>query len=224
MRSFGAVPFLVCVMVLLSCTYSATSLANPVEPSALVHHVPSDSSSAPIIDWFGPPENSTEGMTICWDGLYNGQTEEVWDFEVWVNDTDGVDSVIFRFLCGSSSEWENKTTTLIEGNSTSGLYAGNLTYPVEWNWEKEYPVVPYSVFSFKVFANDSLGNWAETTTRTYMGGYVVVYPPSTSTTLGIPYGWLFLGAIGGAFGIVAVIFVLYSIRIRRSLRASHEEV
>jgi hypothetical protein len=154
-----------------------------------------------------------------WDGIYNGQTEEVWDFDIWVHDPDGVDYVIFRFQRGLTSEWENETAVLIEGNSTTGLYSGNLTYSVQWNSEMEYPNPSYFVFSFKVFANDSLSNWAETTTMTYMGGYVVISLSSTTTIVSNPYNWLVLPAVGTALAAVVILFVLRSKRVQ--CRAQH---
>jgi hypothetical protein len=147
-----------------------------------------------------------------WDGAYTGQTEEVWNFTVWVNDTDTVDCVIFRFQYGSSPEWDNKTTTLISGNSTIGLYAYNLTCSVGWNEEMQYPSLAYSAFSFKVFANDSLGNWAETTTISYTGGYIVIFPPSTTTVTDGPtgdlFGWSIFVAIGAALVAIVAIATL----------------
>ena len=208
-KSFRIVTVLGLVMLIL-VGVSATSIDNSKENSVGIHSILSDSSSAPIIDWFGPEENSTELATIMWDGVYTGQTQEVWSFDVWVHDVDDVDCVLFRFLCGSNSEWENKTTKRIEGNSTSGLYAGNLTYSVEWNWDYGSPAPEYNAFSFKVFANDSLGNWAETTTITYIGGYLVVFSPSTNTTTSINEldSQLFLVAVGAAGVIVVAILVL----------------
>ncbi|TFG28691.1 hypothetical protein EU527_16925 [Candidatus Thorarchaeota archaeon] len=212
--SFRIVTVLVLAIMVLAGV-SATLLAGSTENSVRTHYIPSDSSSAPIIEWFGPAENSTEYATVCWDGAYTGQTQEVWSFEVWVHDTDGVDCVLFRFLCGSNSEWENKTTERIEGNSTSGLYAGNLTYSVEWNSEYNSPAPEYNIFIFKVFANDSLGKWAETTTITYMGGYIVIFSPSTSTTTTInnpDYQLLLVAA--GASGVIFVIVLV--LRLKRA--------
>jgi hypothetical protein len=165
-------------------------------------HATSDSSDPPTIEWFERPENTT-GLVFMYDGVYNGQTEEVWNYEIWVNDTNGVDTVIFRFTW--EGEWINRSTTIIDGDEIRGLYAGNLTYSVEWNWTSGHPSPPRFGFSFKVFANNTLGNWVETTTVTYNGGYMLIYAPIEYILLGTPLGW---AIIGGSISIVTVVVVL----------------
>ncbi len=143
--------------------------------------VPSqEASGGPIIQWYGL-ENET--IAIAWDGAYTGQTEEVWSYSVWVNDTDGVSTVLFRYLWMGETEWMNRTARRISGDTINGRYTGNLTYAVWWNETSGYPETEGSGgnFYFKIWANDTLGNWSETSSIAYMGGYWYVSRPSTLT-------------------------------------------
>ena len=136
-------------------------------------------SNPPIIQWPHSPVNATYTPVIAWDGAYTGQTQEVWSWTYWVNDTDGVDTVLFRFRWGYEDEWFNRSTVRVEGNSTNGRYNGNLTWGVEWNWEEGRPewIDGGGSFGFKIFANDTLGNWIETSVIQYTGGYMIINPP-----------------------------------------------
>jgi len=194
---------------LLSMTSGTTQSYKSSHGLAPDAHSTADSSDPPTIDWFGPPDNSTTEPIICWDGVYSGQTREIWSFEIWVNDTDGVDTVIFRFEW--QYEWLNRSTTLIEGNETRGLYAGNLTWGVVWDWTKMLPNPTGGSFSFKVFANDTVGNWVETTEVSYIGGYYAIYTPLRTTPVGTPLGW----AAVGVSAIIIAIVVLLILRSRR---------
>ena len=145
-----------------------------------IHMILSQSgTNPPTIGWPYGPSNATCIPAIYWDGAYTGQTQEVWTWTYWVNDTDGVDTVLFRFRWGYEDEWFNRSTVLVEGNSTNGRYKGNLTWGVEWNWEEGRPewVDGSGTFWFKVWANDTLGNWNETPSVHFMGGYMIVNPP-----------------------------------------------
>jgi hypothetical protein len=153
-------------------------------------HVTADSSDPPTIEWFGLPENSTDTMELIIDGIYSGQTKETFDYAIWINDTDGVDVVIFRFQI--YGQWENQTPTLIEGNETRGLYAGGYTCSIQWDWLRARPEPSGVGFRFKVFANDTLGNWRETTTYHVSLGYFVIIPPFPYV-LATPFGILIIG-------------------------------
>ncbi len=135
-------------------------------------------SSGPTIDWTYGPDG--ENVTLCWDGMYDGQTEEVWPHWVWVNDTDGVDTVLFMYRWMGESNWRNVTGVLKEGNATRGYYNGNFSYRVWWNYTAARPQCEGSGgnFHFKVFANDTLGHWSGTPILTYTGGYMIVKPPT----------------------------------------------
>ncbi len=132
----------------------------------------------PTIDWYGP-ENSSSTVVIAWDGAYTGQTEDNWALRAWINDTDGVDIVIYMFRETTGTEWNNVTPSLVEGNDTIGCYQYNYTYAVWWNYTLGYPQVEGTGgnFDFKIFANDSLGHWTKTGILTYSGGYMLVVPP-----------------------------------------------
>jgi hypothetical protein len=137
------------------------------------------SSDPPIIGWSHSTANATCIPVIAWDGAYTGQTQEVWTWTYWVNDTDGVDAVLFRFRWNYDDEWFNRSAIRIAGNTNNGQYRGNLTWDVVWNWQNGSPewVNGSGTFWFKVWANDTLGNWNETSPVHYMGGYLLVNPP-----------------------------------------------
>ncbi len=140
-------------------------------------HVWSQASNGPRIEWYDIPENGT--LAFAWDGACTGQTEEVWTHRHWVNNSDGVDSVIFRYRWFSESEWRNKTATKIQGNETRGLYESNFTYAVWWNYGTGRPETEGSGgnFYYKVWANATVVNWNEVPEVCYMGGYMYVKPP-----------------------------------------------
>jgi hypothetical protein len=162
-------------------------------------------SEGPTIEWFGL--TGTEQLAIAWDGAYTGQTEEVWTHSQWINDSDGVDSVIFRYRWTGETEWMNRTGTLIEGNDTRGYYSANFTYAVWWNYETGRPETEGSGgnFYFKIWANDTLGNWNEVGPMQYMGGYMFVEPPLDYYLWRTPLGWAMIGI---PVAIASVVIVL----------------
>ncbi len=83
--------------------------------------------------------------------------------EVRVNDSDGVSTVFFRFNPVGNDTWFNVTATRVEGNSTEGTYTASF----EWT---------HTSVDFKVFANDTLGEWSETGSIRYLIDYVGVSP------------------------------------------------
>lgn len=166
-------------------------------------------SSGPTIDWqYG---DDGQNASLCWDGVYDGQTEEVWSNWVWINDTDGVDSVLFMYMWIGQSNWMNVTGALKEGNSTKGYYNGNFSYRVWWNYTESRPEWEGSGgnFYFKVFANDTLGHWSDTPILTYMGGYLIVKPPTPFFLT--PVGLTIIAAVA----VASVIIVLAVIRKRK---------
>ena len=161
-------------------------------------------SEGPVIGWIGAQGNET--MVIAWDGVYTGQSQEVWRHLIQVNDTDGVDTVIFMYRWISESEWTNKTGVLIEGNETVGWYVANFTYAVWWDYDTGRVMTEGNGgnFHFKIFANDTLGNWNMTGILTYMGGYMLVNPPPDAF-IRSPLG---LGIIGTSVAVVVVVLVV----------------
>lgn len=125
----------------------------------LITNTPSFGSSetGPSISWYPDPN-----VTLAIDGAYTGQSQEIYVRRVWVNDSLGVDSVIFRFKWSYDEEWRNRTTVLVEGNETIGRYKGNLTWPAPGGGR----------FQFKVFANNTSGYWYETSPMTVYFGYL----------------------------------------------------
>ena len=136
------------------------------------------SELGPTIEWSGPA-NSSESVMLAWDGAYTGQTEDSWTLSAWINDTDGVDTVLFSFRTFLDSEWTNRTPSRIEGNDTRGLYQFNYTYAVWWNYTLSAPQWDGTGgnFDFKIIANDTLGHTTETGILIYSGGYMIVNPP-----------------------------------------------
>ncbi|MGY5854312.1 MAG: hypothetical protein RTU92_12145 [Candidatus Thorarchaeota archaeon] len=158
-----------------------------------------ETDGAPIIEWFAEL-NATNSPGIAYDGAYTGQTEEVWRFTHWVNDSDGVDTVLFRFWRSLEDGWFNTTPLRIQGDEHNGRYQGNLTWAVSWDWANARPIPAGGGFFFKIYANDSLGNWVETGYFECSGGYMIVNPPL--------HYYLFsswgLALLGLAFGCVAI--------------------
>ena len=135
-----------------------TSYIVPIgSPAAIIDPSFDFSETGPSISW--PPEPVP---TLFMDGAYTGQSQEIFDYWVWVNDSIGVDSVIFRFKWSYDEEWRNRTTVLVEGNETLGRYKGNLTWPAPGG----------GVFQLKIFANNTSGYWNETSPMTVHFGYL----------------------------------------------------
>ncbi len=127
------------------------------------------SELGPSISWFPDPN-----VTMFCDGSYDGQTQETFDYRVWVNDSLGVDLVLFRFKWSYEEEWVNRTARLVEGDEFHGRYKGNLTWPAPGGGR----------FEFKVFANNTLGHWNETSPMTVFFGYLYWNPIYT------PHFWI----------------------------------
>jgi len=167
-------------------------------------------TEGPTIEWF--ETTGTEQVAIAWDGAYTGQTEEVWTNSRWVNDSDGVDTVIFQYRWTVETEWMNRTSTLIEGNNTMGHYSANFTYAVWWNYETGWPETEGSGgnFYFRIWANDTLGNWNEVEPMLYMGGYMFVEPPADYILWRTPLGWAMIGSVV----VVASVVIIWMSRRR----------
>ncbi len=146
--------------------FTLTTFLVSCEPIMATNILSLDSSeTGPTIAWFPEP---VPNLSI--DGAYTGQTQEIFERRVWVNDSHGVDSVIFRFKWDYDEEWRNRSTVLVEGNETLGRYRGNLTWPAPGG----------GVFQFKIFANNTLGYWNETSPMTVRFGYMYWNPLLTS--------------------------------------------
>ncbi len=189
MRRVGAALIL---LVWLGCVVFAGVSATEPDEFPIYNHQQSP-SDGPTIEWYNI--TGTEQIIIAWDGAYTGQTEEVWTNSRWINDSDEVDTVIFRYKWHGETEWMNRIATLIEGNVTLGRYSANFTYAVWWNYDAGHPEVEGSGgnFYFKIWANDTLGNWNEVEPMQYTGGYMVVEPPLDYVLWRTPLGWAIIG-------------------------------
>ncbi|MHA3963063.1 MAG: hypothetical protein AM325_005940 [Candidatus Thorarchaeota archaeon SMTZ1-45] len=152
----------------------------------------------PNISWFPDPN-----VTMAIDGYYNGQNQEIFDYWVWVNDSLGVDSVIFRFKWSNDEKWLNRTTGLIEGDEFHGRYKGNLTWPAPGGGN----------FQFKVFANNTLGYWNETSPMSVWFGYLYWNPIYT------PHFWI-LFVILPLVSLIGLVGV-WKLRQKRTLSWTH---
>jgi hypothetical protein len=150
------------ILILLSFTTCSFQIEKPALNQT--HELTYSSSDGPTIEW-DPYWNAT----IAMDGMYEygGQTTEFFDCSVWVNDSDGVDTVLFRFSWVGTDYWINRTTVRMEGNETRGKYFGNLTWPAPKT----------GTFHLKFFANDTLGNWSESPNMTVEFSYIYAYSP-----------------------------------------------
>jgi len=142
---------LLLVMAALLLVYPVSAVS--LKPS----HSPSSNGSPSVEDWY------TGELVV--DAHSFGGGEDSFASGYWVSDPDGVSTVLFRFRMSGNESWVNRTTQMTSGNVTNGYYAGHLTYEVK-------PIVR---FEFKVFANDTLGNWIETEPMTVEYAYVI-YP------------------------------------------------
>lgn len=193
------------LFVLFLCITASMPVLAHHRSNALAY-VQRQTSNGPTIEWYDVPENGT--LAFSWDGAYTGQTEEVWTHRHWVNDSDGVDCVIFRYRWSSEGEWTNKTATQIHGNETRGLYESNFTYAVWWNYETGRPETEGSGgnFYYKVWANDTMGNWNEVPEVGYMGGYMYVEPPPVAGLWSIlELVFLILVIVGGIVGLAVLV-------------------
>ena len=198
MKRFCAALIMLWVVVAL---VSGTSIADAFSVQS--------ENAGPTIDWYVQPN---ETLFLAWDGAYTGQTEEFWNHTVWINDTNGVDTVIFRNRWVSETKSTNKTPTQIDGNDTVGLYNSNFTYAVWWNYTLNRPQTEGNGgnFNFQIFANDTLGNWSESGILIYTGGYMFVSPPPEV----IFFSNLIL-TLGAAAVIIVIITIVIVIRRRR---------
>lgn len=193
---------------------SSTPIAgcNQIEIVDEVHTLDLGGIDPPTIEWL-IPLNYTEEMVLCWDGAYTGQTEEVWSSMNWANDSDGIDTVIYQYQWENDTEWMNRTPSVTESNFTHGCYSYTFTQSVSWNSQTNYPQIEGGSFRFRIFANDTLGNWRTTPTILYLGGYMVIFTPTTISTnssqpFSIPEAALLITVFGATIIIVVTVVVV----------------
>jgi hypothetical protein len=165
------------------------------------HELDVGGMNPPTIEWMYSDEASVE-VGVHWDGVYTGQTEEVWASTNWVNDSDGVDTVIYQYKWWDETQWMNRTPTIIQSNATHGQFHYTFIQSVWWNWEENRPIIEGGGgFRFRIFANDSLGNWRTTIATFYTGGYMAVNPPPEFYLFPSVIGAIVLTAIIGALAV-----------------------
>ena len=152
------------VLMMLFCTIAGISTTQ-FSIDAYSHIIAESFSVGPTIDWNWEPD-----AWISVDGIYRGQTEEKLEFGTYINDSDGVNTVILRVKWPDNENWINHSTRRIDGNETLGHYTGNITW---------VPVHGLVTFHMKMFANDTLGNWSETSPLGVEFVYVAYIPGNT---------------------------------------------
>ena len=200
-------------MIVLVLSRVPNAECNGTKNIGEVHILDVGGVDPPTIQW-STPLNATEGVTLFWDGVYTGQTENVWPSTNCVNDSDGIDTVIFQYMCQTDIEWMNRTPILLQGNNTHGQYNYQFIQLVLWNNETNYAYVEGGAFKFRIFANDSLGNWRTTPANHYIGGYPFIITPTTTSTTGsqpstILGETLWIIAIGASATITVIVFVIH---------------
>ena len=161
----GIIPAWFLFLVITSHFASCGLVAATITPRSNL----SETNLGPTISWYPEPI-----PILAIDGKYTGQKQEIYESRFWVNDSDGVDIVIFRFKWSNDEEWLNRTAVLIEGDEFLGRYKGNLTWSAPGG----------GIFQFKIFANDTFGYWNETSPMTITFGYMYWDPIYT------PHFWI----------------------------------
>jgi hypothetical protein len=135
----------------------------------------------PTIQWVYPADTNWSESTITgvhYDSVYTGQTERTWQYTSWISDPDGVDTVFFQYRHNTNDEWMNRTPSMVASESTNGQYSYTFVQEIWWDWESNWPQIEGGFFvDFRIFANDSLGNWRTTMPTFQDGGWMGVTPP-----------------------------------------------
>ena len=96
------------------------------------------------------------------------------------NDSDSIDTVFYQYAYGTNGEWMNRTPAMVAGDSTNGQYSYTFTQQISWDWEASRPEVEGGLYvKFRIFANDSLGNWRTTLATFKSGNWLIVQTPTT---------------------------------------------
>ncbi|RDE11974.1 MAG: hypothetical protein C4K47_09085 [Candidatus Thorarchaeota archaeon] len=103
------------------------------------------------------------GAQVVLSAYWSFTPNVTYDFSFWVDDSDGIDCVIVRYMLLSQSVWHNISATATEGNATRSYYETSFTGSKEG-------------LDWKVFANDSMGHYTENGTIRYLTDTFVVDP------------------------------------------------
>lgn len=155
------VSILICIVLVSSCIIGLDTHDELIQRSGFLKS--NSPTLGPTIEWHDDPNE-----TIFFDGVYTGQTGWFFEWTAHVNDSDGVDTVLFRFKKRQEETWINRSTVIIEGDEVDGEYQGNITWKIPW------PEKVGVRFQLKVWANDTLGNWNETIPLNVSYGYYII--------------------------------------------------
>jgi len=166
----------------------------------------------PTIGWYYSQdinwsEHTITGVHITSD--YQGQTERTWPYTSLISDSDGVDTVFFQYRYNRYDDWMNRTPSMIAGNSTNGQYSYTFVKKIWFNWESNRAEIEGGGYTaFRIFANDSLGNWRTT---------MYTFEDVSLLTLNLPWQILIIQAspLIAVIGIICVVYVAVVIRRRK---------
>ncbi len=163
----------------------------------------------PSIGWvYAADTNWSEHITtgVQHDVLYDEfLTEYTWSYTSQIQDSDGVDTVFFQYRHNTNGDWMNDTPSMISGDSTDGTYSYTFVQEIWWNWTTSSPVIEEGSYTeFRIFANDSLGNW-RTTMPTFQNVILMVFRPPWQYQLLQASPLIFVLGIIGALYIKVVI-------------------
>ena len=190
-------------MIVLILSGIPTAECNQNKTPGEIHSLDVGGIDPPTIEWMFD-ENATTGTGMVWDGIYTGQTEISWSWSSWINDSDTVDTVFFQYRHSTDEDWMNRTPSLIAGDSINGEYSYSFVQEIWWDWETNRPEVEGGLYvGFRIFANDSLGNWRTTLATFKSGGWMDIVPPNYISPL---FG---LGIAAVSISILVIVVVIY---------------
>jgi len=169
---------LFCLMIVLVLSGVPNVECSTNDTIGEIHTLDVGGVDPPTIGWMFP-ENATLATGMEWDSGYTGQTELTWSYSSWVNDSDVVDSVFFQYRYRTSGPWMNRTPSMVSGDSTNGEYSYTFVQEISWNWDTNRPEVEGGLYvAFRIYANDTLGNWRTTLATSRSGGWLGILTPS----------------------------------------------
>jgi len=173
-----------------------------------IHPLDVGGAHPPSIGWMFS-ENATVATGVHIDSVYVGETERTWPYTSQIFDSDGVDTVFFQYRHNRNNEWMNRTPSLISGDSTDGQYSYTFVQKVWYDWESHRAEAEGGGFTeFRIFANDSLGNWRTT---------MPTFHDISMLTLNLPWhiAVVYMSPLIAVFGIIGILSVAVLIRRRK---------
>lgn len=203
-------------MIILMVSGIPDVYCNDNENIGEIHPLDVGGIDPPSIGWYYSQDINWSEHTITGvhvDGTYVGQTEHTWPYTSLIRDSDGVDTVFFQYRLNTNDEWMNRTPSLISGNSTDGQYSYTFVKKIWWDWESNRAEIEGGGFTmFRIFANDSLGNWRIT---------MPTFEDVSLWTLNPPWQVVILQAspLIAAIGAICVLYVAVLIYRRKHVAA-----